>query len=299
MRSFEKLEQLIDSTLGGTLSVDQTGFRPEYDGLSLREPGGVVSGGTRYSAVLVSGEKDMVYSVASSCAPLLTAGETVYFLPVASLLQLTSTSTLDVGGSGGATSILIVGVSGSFTPISEVVSLTGQTPSTTTLTFLRVNTIVVQTSERTDPLTPGSVGDIYLTPNGQPTTLGVPDNRSTILMTMKANTGLGYNCAYSIMPGQQLYFSELVVSSDNQVNQDDTTIVEFMSKTGNSGWRTIARLLASTTQPIIDLHQGSFPGISTNPTEITDFMLLVHRLGGGSNNYILNIYLTGFLVEPA
>ena len=115
------------------------------------------------------------------------------WLTTPSQLQITSTSANDTGAGTGAQTVYIEGLSnvnGFWGPISETLTMNGQTPVTTTNTnWWRINKMWVNTSGSTQH----NVGDIYMSPQGATTTAGVPAATNTLaaMIATYANSTMG------------------------------------------------------------------------------------------------------------
>lgn len=87
----------------------------------------------------------------------------------ATLMTLSSSSTADSPVNGGAHTVLVSGVDANYAPISETVTLNGQTPVPTVNAYLRINGLSVASAGTTHT----AQGIIYL--GGGTVTAGVPD----------------------------------------------------------------------------------------------------------------------------
>ena len=100
--------------------------------------------------------------------------------PSATTMTVSSSNTNDTSAGTGARTVLISGLDGNYDEISETITMNGQTPVTTTNSFLRVNRALVLTAGSgeanagiiyvgTGTVTTGVPANIYTTINGDGT----------------------------------------------------------------------------------------------------------------------------------
>lgn len=144
-----------------------------------------------------------------------------FYLPVATTLEVASSSVNDVMTSGsGAWSIVIEGLDANYNEIEETVELNGQTPVLTTLEFLYVNRVYIGT------VLPGlqaagsdevNQGDIYVADDSTAWTAGVPVTSASIQAKILVEHGQTQQCIYTVPAGYTAYVvSGYVVTSSNQ-----------------------------------------------------------------------------------
>ena len=122
-------------------------------------------------------------------------GLDISFPTSAVILSVASTSTSDTAAGTGARSVLIIGLDGNYNSLSEVVSLTGQVPSNTTNTFLRINDMLVQSAGSTE----SNEGHIYISDSADTFTLGEPNTR--LYEAMSIGDNLSKTLVYTVPNG--------------------------------------------------------------------------------------------------
>jgi hypothetical protein len=102
------------------------------------------------------------------------------YLSAATVLKVSSSSTNDTSAGTGARTVELFGLDGDYNEISEVVTLNGQTAVNTTLSYLRINRMIVRSAGSgganagiiyagTGTVTTGVPANIYATINGDGT----------------------------------------------------------------------------------------------------------------------------------
>lgn len=126
--------------------------------------------------------------VATEYETIWDNGGGLYAYPASAVaMTAVSTSAADTMG------VLISGLDGSYMPISEVITLAGLTPVTTTKTFLRINDIQI--------LSGSNAGEIAFTNNG--TTYG----------HISATYGVQQSSIYTVPAGHTFYMTQIDVTS--------------------------------------------------------------------------------------
>ncbi len=122
----------------------------------------------------------------------------------ASVVSITSSDNVaDVlaGDGTGAQKVLCIGLDINYEPITEVIDLTGQTPSVGSVEFLRCERMVltqVGTGE-------SNVGDIYSSFSGESYTTGIPDNN--IRCAILAGASLSSFGMRTVPAGRRSYYT--------------------------------------------------------------------------------------------
>lgn len=122
-------------------------------------------------------ESELVTTTERSLGMPSGSGQNIFLFKLTeTALQFSSSSNLDNGTTGtGALTITVSGltrIGGIWADITEVITLTGTDPvSTSSTDWWRINKIFVVTTGSNDT----NVGDIYVSDVGQSTTIGVPD----------------------------------------------------------------------------------------------------------------------------
>jgi hypothetical protein len=140
----------------------------------------------------------------------------VYAYPAsASVLKVSSTSANDTSAGTGARTVLIEGLNASYVPVSETVTLNGQTQVDTVNSYLRVNTMTV--------LTAGSggaaAGVIYIGTGSA--TGGVP--QTSILDAINTSNNESESAVYTVPAGYTGYIYRYIISSMNPEANTATT----------------------------------------------------------------------------
>lgn len=300
-RDSEAINQSL-TDINNTITNQESFFKPQYDGIGFKTGNGINIDNYNYRALPVLGRKDLVYTTRSSVIPLLGAGEFVYIPTLPIQIQVSSTNINDTGGGTGARAINVAGEDSSGNIITEIIVLNGQSPVSSAQLFTAILGFLVVDSGNTSALTPSNAGDIYLSPSGNTTTLGIPNDRAQIMGTMAINTGSGFTGYLTSPPGTDIYISELTISSIIDSNQNSNVILEFFARSVSdlgvpTGWSILARLSTTTSNPVINLHQGAFPSAALNPANRNDVMIVVRR-EGGVNTIKYDAYLTSILTTP-
>ena len=149
-------------------------------------------------------------AVGDSVETIWLQGGLYSYPPSATTMTVSSSDTNDTSAGTGARTVLIFGLDGDYNEISETIILNGQTPVTTTNSFLRVNRAIVLTAGSgganagiiyvgTGTVTTGVPANIYTTINGDGTnqTLQafwtVPANYTAYIHQTNISTGNGSN----------------------------------------------------------------------------------------------------------
>jgi len=149
-------------------------------------------------------------AVGDSVETIWAQGGLYSYPPSATTMTVSSSDTNDTSAGTGARTVLISGLDGDYNEISETITLNGQTPVTTTNSFLRVNRAIVLTAGSgeanagiiyvgTGTVTTGVPANIYTTINGDGTnqTLQsfwtVPANYTAYIHQTNISTGNSSN----------------------------------------------------------------------------------------------------------
>lgn len=134
-------------------------------------------------------------------------GSSVYSFPAAaSVIKVSSSSADDASAGTGARTVFVEGVDGSYAPVSETVTMNGQTAVNTTNSYLRVNKILVLTAGSGG----GSAGTIYA---GTGTvTAGVP---AVVVNQTGSASNESESAFYTVPAGYTGYIYRYTVSSGN------------------------------------------------------------------------------------
>jgi hypothetical protein len=154
--------------------------------------------------------------VGTSYETVWIEGGTYTFPAAASVLKVSSSSATDDKDSTGAHTVLIEGVNGSYEPVSEIVTLEGQTQVDTVNSYLRVNKMIVLTAGTGGT----SVGVIYAgtgsAGGGLPTAIF---NRTGV------NSNESESAFYTVPAGYTAYINAWTMSSANSTAETSTQFV--------------------------------------------------------------------------
>jgi hypothetical protein len=144
---------------------------------------------------------------AGTSAETIWIGSSVYSFPAAaSITKISSSSTDDTSAGTGARTVLIEGVDGNYAPVSETVTLNGQTAVNTVNSYLRVNKIFVLTAGSNG----SSAGTIYA---GTGTvTSGVP---AVVVNQTGSASNESESAFYTVPAGYTAYIYRYTVTSGN------------------------------------------------------------------------------------
>jgi hypothetical protein len=152
--------------------------------------------------------------VGTSYETVWIEGGTYTFPAAASVLKVSSSSATDDKDSTGAHTVLIEGVNGSYEPVSEIVTLEGQTQVDTVNSYLRVNKMIVLTAGTGGT----SVGVIYAgtgsAGGGLPTAIF---NRTGV------NSNESESAFYTVPAGYTAYINAWTMSSANTAENNNTS----------------------------------------------------------------------------
>ena len=159
-----------------------------------------------------------------------------FFLPVATTLEVASTSALDVMTTGtGAWMVVVEGLDANYQFLAETVELNGQTPVLTQNEFLYVNRMFVGTVEndrQSAGVTEANQGEIRVADDSTAWSSGVPVTASAIQAMIEAVHGQTQQCIYTVESGMTAFVvGGYVVTS---ANQDTVFRVMTWNRTTNS-----------------------------------------------------------------
>jgi hypothetical protein len=142
-------------------------------------------------------------------------GSSAYSFPAsASVIKVSSSSADDTSAGTGAHTVSIEGVDANYAPISETVTLNGQTAVETTNSYLRINKILVLTAGSGN----ASAGTIYA---GTGTvTSGVPE---VVVNQTGSASNESESAFYTVPAGYTAYIYRYTVSSGNSTANAYTT----------------------------------------------------------------------------
>lgn len=282
--------------------------QPQFAAASLRHNGGYNKDGFNYSMQRILGYKTQLFPEETSVMPVLGSfgggvGQYQYVIPPTGLqVQISSSSANDTALGTGCQVVGIGGINTSFVYQEEFIPLNGQTPVVSTNTYLRLfGFIQGQHNTPTTVQNSRNVGNIFITPSGDATTAGVPNNVDRIIGTMAADFGAGVVNMFAVCPGCEFFPDKLTICSTyRQENQFDVIELNLLSAQGNSGFRKAGVFYVNTGNPVSVIDLTGLPSLSlaTVPT-ITDITFTVRREGQDpSDDLSLSIFFDGVLVTP-
>lgn len=149
----------------------------------------------------------------------------VVYPATADVITISSGSTNDTAAGTGARTVLVSGLDAAFFPISETLTLNGQTAVTSTKSYFRINTLAVQTA--------GSGGvnaGIIYAGTGSVST-GKP---GTIYNSIGTGFNISFSAFYTVPANSTAYLVRHSWSTDQQASLSGGSIavtVELLSKT--------------------------------------------------------------------
>lgn len=206
-------------------------------------------------------------------------GGVISFPGAAMTMNVSSTSTSDTSSGTGARTIVIQGLDSSHNPISETVTLNGQTTVTTTKQFLHINYISVATTGSGKE----NAGQIFI--GSGVNTLGVP---ATVYGAIYTGLNASTTACYTVPAGYTAY----VVNGGISVGQPS-------GSNGATGYlltrdpvNDIARVVAAAT-----FNNGVAEYNFTLPLRIPEKYSIESRAFGASNNNSVSAHFQLILVK--
>lgn len=177
-------------------------------------------------------------AVANTEEHLFSGSTTFTDLAAETLLKISAASANDTSDGTGARTVLVTGISGTYEPISETVTLTGQTEALTTKTYLAVTGMEV--------LTAGTglknAGIIYAADDGATVTSGVPG--TLILCTIPAGENISFSGNTITPAGMKYRLKCITVGNRAQIADTYIKVKEY-----GGLWKYILTIPASATHP--------------------------------------------------
>ena len=180
------------------------------------------TGGSNRGKPIVSGRNGAVgTSYESLDAFNIDRDQFSIFAGTAAKIDVSSSSTADAAASTGALTVALYGLSASYQPISETITMNGQTAVTSALSYLRLHGAKVLTAGT------GRVnaGDIYCIVTASSTwTSGVPDTLTSALVKILVGAGCNMSGCWTSPPFVQTAFKQITVGARG----DSGTFAVFM-----------------------------------------------------------------------
>ena len=147
-----------------------------------------------YQPVTMIARNGAVGTTRQIIAEAIPAGLDISFPSSATILSITSDNANDTSAGTGAGSILILGLDSNRIAQTEIVALNGLTPVLTTNSFLRINQMIVLSSNN-GANDVANTGNIYCSITGETYASGIPT--TTLYNTIGAGTGISMVGIYS------------------------------------------------------------------------------------------------------
>ena len=195
-------------------------------------------------------------AVSNSIETIWQQGGLYSYLSAASVLKVSSSSANDTSAGTGARTVELFGLDGDYNEINEVVILNGQTAVNTTLSYLRINRMIVRSAGSgganagiiyagTGTVTTGVPANIYATINGDGSNQTlmalwtVPAGYTAYLMQYDVSNGTTSNtpavCKMTLVarPHGEVFQSKDVKSLTTGMHIENTLVVpiKFTEKT--------------------------------------------------------------------
>lgn len=211
-------------------------------------------------------------SVGNSIETIWLEGGLYAYPPSATTMTVSSSDANDTSAGTGARTVLISGLDGSYNEISETITMNGQTPVTTSNSYLRVNRALV--------LTAGSgganAGIIYV---GTGTvTSGVPANKYTTINGDGTNQSL--QAFWTVPAGYTAYIYQTNISTGT--SSATPAILKTLLVVRPFGG-------VFNTKEIITLHEGNHLQDYSFPLKITEKSDIEFRAESSSASVTYNV----------
>ncbi len=167
-------------------------------------------------------------------------------------LKVSSSSANDTSAGTGARTITITGLDANFDSISEVVTMNGQTPVTTTNAFLRVHFVTIKAC--------GSLmtnaGDIWVSISTEASyTAGVPQTTSYMQAMAPAGYGRAFIGHFTVPRNRTLTICQITTTVVGPINPDFSSIIHLYGEIYGEGM--VSRAIIPSTENgvgLLDLH---------------------------------------------
>jgi hypothetical protein len=291
---------------------------PTYDCINLKAnpntPGYLDNGGKQYSTLVTIGSTSNVFSTETQISSGMTSGQFMYHPQTAATWQVASSNIGDTIAGGLGCQILIVtgwvsstnNMGGTWTLENEVVLMNGQTPVTTTKTFIRPYVAFCFQSGGSmlnSPIGKVNLGIISVIQTGSTTfTAGVPVDLTKRISYIEIGDGINFNGLLTIPPNYSFFFSDLSAMLGSTATV--TCVIKlygntYTGTTSSTGYRELARFMTTDSQPNLQSHNFSLPDVCLPPNGLygTDLILSVFRPNGNTNSVLLECIVNGILVK--
>lgn len=181
----------------------------------------------------------------------------------ATTVQVSSSDANDTSAGTGARTVTIAGLNGSLAPLTETVTMNGQTVVNTSGTFLYINSATVAT------VGSGGVpaGTIYISKNGATVVAGVPSTSTDILEVVLA----GYNRSLALVYTVKANYTGFLMAANIFGGIGTASSAFAINRRVNSTGLLIPELVATTgSSPMMQLAIGGVPLIILNAGDTID-----------------------------
>ena len=152
------------------------------------------------------GYANSIGSTPQTVTTMTTAGATYAYPTTASVMKVSSGSANDTAAGTGARTLFIAGLDGNYNPVSEIVTLNGQTQVTTVNSYLRITyTELISTGSGN-----AQAGTIYIGTGSA--TLGVP---STVYWRSESSYNNWSFAGFTVPAGYTAYISSYTITSQS------------------------------------------------------------------------------------
>lgn len=189
----------------------------------------------------------------------------------AAKIQLSSSSADDTDGNGGSKKVTVVGLDSAGAIITEEIPLSGQTASTSTQSFYRINRMYVS-----DGLL--NVGNLWASPTGATLTAGVPGD-SDKLYEIAAGDGQSTQLQYTVPAKYRAY----VYAINLGMGGDRTTRVRFRAKEPSDTCFRVRAKASLYRSPI------AYPFPMVGHPGLTDIMITAKTSIAGSSDVAVTL----------
>ena len=211
-------------------------------------------------------------SVGNSIETIWLEGGLYAYPPSATTMTVSSSDANDTSAGTGARTVLISGLDGSYNEISETITMNGQTPVTTSNSYLRVNRALVLTAGSGEV----NAGIIYV---GTGTvTAGVPANKYTTINGDGTNQSL--QAFWTVPAGYTAYIYQTNISTGT--SSATPAILKTLLVVRPFGG-------VFNTKEIITLHEGNHLQDYSFPLKITEKSDIEFRAESSSASVTYNV----------
>jgi hypothetical protein len=156
-----------------------------------------------------------------------TENHDLTFLLAADPVQISSSSANDTAAGTGARTVKVDGLDQEYNPISEVVTMNGQTAVALVQDFRRINSLEVVTAGSGNV----NAGAIYISPSGATLSSGQPSATADRLAVINASKGKSQMAHFTIRAGHVALITGL--------NMEPSNAISLLYRLGNGAWKSL------------------------------------------------------------